>query len=110
MNCAICFDKIKAEMGGKKSNWTQKCITCKDSWVCGSCYNNWDLTFDNNECYKVMPCVFCKEPMYYSKLVRSFNEGTGAGWWDEKGGGGSGETKPVFEILWRIYEEEKEDN
>jgi hypothetical protein len=106
MNCAICFESIKAEMGGKKTNFTQKCITCKDSWVCGSCYNNWDTTCPPyDECYSVMPCVFCKELMNYSKLVISFNEGTGAGWWDEP----NSETKPVFNILWRIYEEENED-
>jgi len=104
MNCVICFNNIKAEMGGKQTNWSQKCISCKDSWVCGSCYNKWDTTcIPYNEGYSVMPCVFCKTPMYYSKLVNSFNEGTGVGWWDDKNS-----EKPVFNILHRIYDEEEE--
>lgn len=106
MNCAICFEKIKAEMGGKKTNWTQRCISCKDSWVCGNCYHIWDTTCEPlNECYSVMPCVFCKEPMYYSKFVNRFNEGTGAGWWDDK----NSEKKPVFDILTAIIDDEYDE-
>jgi len=83
MECSICYDKIKAEGGGQESNWSQRCITCKDSWVCGRCYNEWDC-LPSCECYKVMPCVICRTPMTYSHFVRGFNEGTGAGWWDDR--------------------------
>ena len=84
MECSICYDKIKAERGGQETNWTQRCITCKESWVCGCCYNKWDVDVNDTGVFHApMPCVFCKTPMNYSIFVSKFNEGTGAGWWDQ---------------------------
>ncbi len=83
MECSICYENLKAEKGGQETNWSQRCITCKDSWVCGDCYHKWDCDInDTGVFYAPMPCVFCKTPMNYSNLVSKFNEGTGAGWWD----------------------------
>jgi len=97
MNCCICFDKMKAENGGQETNWSQRCITCKDSWVCGNCYNIWD-DMECDECYKVMPCVMCRKPMNYSQLVNRFNEGTGGvGWWDD-----IDDKKPIWAYLDKI--------
>lgn len=95
MKCCICFDNMKAECGGEVTNWTQRCITCKDSWVCGRCYHTWD-TIDGYKLgdYKVMPCVMCRKPMIYSHLVNRFNEGTGVGWWDD-----IEYKKPIWEYL-----------
>jgi len=88
MECIICYDNVNNRWDRKDlvgSNWSQKCITCNDSWVCGGCYHEWDCLDDGRgECYKIMPCVICKTPMIYSHFVNSFNEGTGAGWWDDR--------------------------
>lgn len=102
INCSICFDKLKATRGGKETNWTKRCITCKDSWVCGNCFHQWDNTIDTSNCYKVMPCVLCKHPMNYSNLVSRFNEGTGISWRDD-----INENKPIWEYLYKIEENEK---
>jgi hypothetical protein len=84
----------------KASNWSQRCITCKDSWVCGSCYHQWDIEGHNTDTscgYETMPCVICNERMNYSHLVNMFDEGTGSGWWDHIKKGY--EDKPVWRIL-----------
>jgi len=75
---------MKAEKGGQSTNWSQRCITCKDSWVCGNCYHKWDILEGDKtqSCYNTMPCVFCKVDMNYSNFVNRFDEGTGVGWWD----------------------------
>ena len=96
MKCCICFDNMKAEMGGEETNWTQRCITCKDSWVCGNCYHTWD-NMPSDSGYKVMPCVMCRKPMNYSNLVNRFNEGTGVGWWDN-----IDDKKPIWAYLDKI--------
>lgn len=91
MKCVICLENLKSHQGtttmnfyGTETNWSQRCISCKDSWVCGSCYHNWDTNHsDTSTCYKTMPCVICKRDMIYSNFVNSFNEGTGVGWWDD---------------------------
>ena len=101
MNCIICFEKMKAECGGKETNWSKRCITCKDSWICGECYFRWDDTIDTSSGYKVMPCGICKKPMHYSSLVNRFNEGTGVGWWDD-----IKEEKPIWKYLEKMEEEE----
>jgi hypothetical protein len=103
MECVICYDKLKSHdnLDAGETNWTQKCITCKDSWVCGDCYHKWDTSDapnkDTTTCYEEMPCPICKERMYYSSFVNRFFEGTGVGWWDyiKKGY----ENKPVWAIL-----------
>ena len=97
MKCVVCYENMKAEMGGKETNWSQRCITCKDSWICSKCYHYWDSNFDTNSGYKIMPCVICKMPMNYSNLVNSFNEGTGAGWWDD-----ISEKKPIWKYLAKV--------
>ena len=99
MKCIICYENMKAECGGFETNWSQRCITCKDSWVCGSCYHTWDITTDFYDGYKVMPCVMCRKPMNYSNLVNSFNEGTGVGWWNY-----IDEEKPIWEYLYKVNE------
>ena len=104
MNCIICFEKMKAECGGKVSNFSQRCITCNDSWVCGTCYNNWDITIYTGIVYKVMPCGICKKSMNYSHLVNRFNDGLGVGWWDD-----IKKEKPIWEYLKKMEEEEKEE-
>ena len=84
MKCVICFDNMKAEGGGQDTNWSQRCISCKDSWICGSCYHKWDS--EHSDChsyFKTMPCVICKKDMDYSHLVNRWCEGNGAGWWDQ---------------------------
>jgi hypothetical protein len=100
MKCIVCYENMKAECGGKETNWSQRCVTCIDSWVCGACYHKWDtieIDSGSDECYKVMPCVTCRKPMNYSHLVNRFNEGTGIGWWDD-----IKETKPIWVYLDKI--------
>lgn len=100
MNCVVCFEKMKAEYGGKVSNWSQRCITCVDSWVCGECYFVWDDTISRCAGFKAMPCVICKKAMLYSHLVNTFHDGGGSGWWDD-----IKEDKPIWKYLEKIDEE-----
>jgi hypothetical protein len=92
MNCVICLENMKSHWDPRypefnwttETNWSQRCISCKDSWVCGPCYHEWDNNHSDPSCgYQTMPCVICKREMIYSRLVNMFDEGTGMGWWDD---------------------------
>ena len=89
MDCVICYESMKAECGGEVTNWSQRCIGCKDSWVCGNCYHTWDVSDapnkDTTTCFEEMPCVICKDRMWYSHLVNMWNDGQGYGWWEDNG-------------------------
>ena len=80
MNCVICMENIKTT----NDHSSQRCITCKDSWVCGECFYNWNINCldGSNSFNDVMPCVICKRDMNYSYMVEHFI-GCGAddGWW-----------------------------
>lgn len=85
MKCVICMENVKSksdEYGNTQSS--QRCITCKDSWVCGKCFYDWNNTcLDEMSSFnKRMPCVICKKDMDYSYMVEHF-KGCGAddGWW-----------------------------
>ena len=100
MNCVICFDNMKSNLifvGGDHTNWSQKCVSCKDSWVCGSCYHNWDANHSGPVFYKTMPCVICKRDMIYSKFVNEFDNND-SGWWDDVSWG------PLWDMLDRNSE------
>lgn len=88
MDCVICYESMKAESGGEVTNWSQRCIGCKDSWVCGSCYHAWDTSDapnkDTSTAMEEMPCVICKDRMWYSHLVNMWNDGQGFGWWEDR--------------------------
>ena len=86
MKCVICMENMKAENGGLTTNWSQRCITCVDSWICGSCYHAWDVLEmgRTQTCLNTMPCVICKKDMDYSYFVNRFDDGNsgGSGWWE----------------------------
>ena len=104
MNCVICFENMKALNGGQETNWSQRCVGCKDSWVCGDCYHEWDNNHsDPSQGYQQMPCVICKEDMIYSNLVNRFNEGTGCGWWQDRAVSGEA-WGPLWDLLDRNTE------
>ncbi len=65
------------------SSSSQRCITCKDSWVCGECYYKWLLINGETDSFNTtMPCVICKRDMDYSYLVEHFiGSGGDDGWW-----------------------------
>lgn len=89
MDCVICYESMKATRGGGETNWSQRCIRCVDSWVCGKCYHTWDVSDapnkDKTTCFEAMPCVICKDRMWYSHLVNMWDEGMGVGWWEDRG-------------------------
>jgi len=106
MNCIICFEKMKAECGGKETNWSQRCITCDDSWICGDCYHNWrEHVFKSGwrGTQLVMPCGICKKPMHYSNLVNSFHGGVYQGSWEWEM---EYEEKPIWKYLEKMEEED----
>ena len=105
MKCVICFENLKShDRGVGETNWSVRCITCKDSWVCGSCYHAWDTTEPTDSCYKEMPCPICKKVNHYSWFVHRFCEGLDGmcGWWDHIKKGY--EDKPIWDILDRNME------
>ena len=109
MNCIICFEKMKGGSceGMEETYGSQRCITCSDSWVCGTCFDNWfELVCKNvvGASHLVMPCGICKKPMNYSNLVnrfhgRDFYQGS---WeWEMEY-----EDKPVWKYLDKLIREE----
>jgi hypothetical protein len=93
---------------GTETNWSQRCVSCKDSWVCGDCYHKWDCSDcpnkDKTTGLETMPCVICKERMHYSHLVNMFDEGTGMGWWDDSLLAKRTAFGGLYKILERNYE------
>ena len=102
MKCVICFEKLKSHddsLDGA-TNWSVRCITCKDSWVCGDCYHAWDCVTaeTSGDVYQEMPCPICKKDNHYSWFVHRFcGYDCDEGWWDciKKGY----EDKPIWDIL-----------
>lgn len=63
MDCCICYEKVKG-------HGTMKCITCKDSLVCSTCYADYESV--NNQMYMEMKCPLCRTNMDYSCFVFRF--------------------------------------
>ena len=95
MDCCICYEKVQG-------HGTMKCITCKDSLVCSTCYNDYETV--NNQMYMEMKCPLCRTNMDYSCFVFRF-------WFDFIEGSGSncvdqfyGKHPELSDILFRNME------